>query len=34
MMSDRELKDIGLTRPQIIGAVRGQAGYRSFSRYY
>ena len=34
MMSDRELKDIGLTRPQIIGAVRGQAGHRSFSRYY
>jgi uncharacterized protein YjiS (DUF1127 family) len=34
MMNDRELKDIGLTRPQIIGAVRGDLGHRSFYRYY
>jgi len=34
MMSDRELKDIGLTRQQIIGAVRGDLGHRSLYRYY
>ena len=33
MMSDRELKDIGLTRSQIMGAVRGEAENRLFSRY-
>ena len=34
-MSDRELKDIGLTRSEIIGAVRGEAACdRGFGRYY
>jgi uncharacterized protein YjiS (DUF1127 family) len=34
-MSDRELKDIGLTRSEITGAVRGEAApERAFSRYY
>jgi uncharacterized protein YjiS (DUF1127 family) len=34
-MSDRELKDIGLTRSEITGAVRGEATRdRAFSRYY
>jgi uncharacterized protein YjiS (DUF1127 family) len=33
-MSDRELKDIGLSRSQIPGAVRGEPGARPFSRYY
>jgi uncharacterized protein YjiS (DUF1127 family) len=34
-MSERELKDIGLTRSEIIGAVRGEAApERAFSRYY
>jgi uncharacterized protein YjiS (DUF1127 family) len=34
-MSDRELKDIGLTRSEIIGAVRGETGCdRGFGRYY
>jgi uncharacterized protein YjiS (DUF1127 family) len=34
-MSDHELKDIGLTRSEITGAVRGEtARDRSFSRYY
>lgn len=34
-MSDRELKDIGLTRSEITGAVRGEAARdRAFSRYY
>ena len=34
-MSDRELKDIGLTRSEIIGAVRGEAARdRGFGRYY
>jgi uncharacterized protein YjiS (DUF1127 family) len=34
-MSDRELKDIGLTRSEIIGAVRGEAASdRGFGRYY
>jgi uncharacterized protein YjiS (DUF1127 family) len=31
-MSDRELKDIGLTRFQIEGAVTGWAGHRPFGR--
>ena len=34
LMSDRELKDIGLARSQIMGAVRGEPGDRPFSRYY
>lgn len=33
-MSDRALKDIGLTRSQIMGAVRGEPGDRPFSRYH
>ena len=34
-MSDRELKDIGLTRSQIMGAVTGEvARDRIFSSYY
>jgi uncharacterized protein YjiS (DUF1127 family) len=34
-MSDRELKDIGLTRSDITGAVRSDAARdRAFSRYY
>jgi uncharacterized protein YjiS (DUF1127 family) len=35
-MSERELKDIGLTRSEIMGAVRGEAAAhdRAFSRYY
>ena len=34
-MSDRELKDIGLTRSEITGAVRGEAARdRAFNRYY
>ena len=34
-MSDRKLKDIGLTRSQIMGAVTGEvARDRIFSRYY
>jgi hypothetical protein len=34
-LSDRELKDIGLTRTEIRGAVRGDhAAERSFVRYY
>ena len=33
-MSDRELKDIGLTRSQIPRAVRGELGDRLSGRYY
>jgi uncharacterized protein YjiS (DUF1127 family) len=33
-MSDRELRDIGLTRSQIDGAVRGQLDQRPFTRHY
>ena len=34
-MSDLELKDIGLTRCDIAGAVRGETKrHRAFSRYY
>jgi uncharacterized protein YjiS (DUF1127 family) len=33
-MSDRELRDIGLTRSQIEGAVRGQLDRRLVSRHY
>ena len=34
-MGDRELKDIGLTRSQIMGAVTGEVPRdRIFSRYY
>jgi uncharacterized protein YjiS (DUF1127 family) len=34
-MSDRDLKDIGLTRSEITGAVRGEAARdRACSRYY
>jgi uncharacterized protein YjiS (DUF1127 family) len=34
-MSDRELKDIGLSRSQIIGAVAGDVTRdRAISRYY
>lgn len=33
-MSDRALKDIGLTRGQIPGAVRGEVRDQPFSRYY
>jgi uncharacterized protein YjiS (DUF1127 family) len=34
-MSERELKDIGLTRSEIMGSVRGEAARdRAFSRYY
>jgi uncharacterized protein YjiS (DUF1127 family) len=34
-LNDRELKDIGLTRSQIMGAVTGQvARDRTFGRYY
>lgn len=33
-MSDRQLKDIGLARSEITGAVRGEpARYRAFSPY-
>lgn len=31
-MSDRELKDIGLTRSEIVHAVRSEAWSRQFSR--
>ena len=34
LMSDRELKDIGLTRSQIGYAVRGEPGEGAFSGYY
>jgi hypothetical protein len=34
-MSDRELKDIGLTRSEIARAVRGEATHDSaFGRYW
>jgi uncharacterized protein YjiS (DUF1127 family) len=33
-MSDRELRDIGLARSQIEGAVRGQLDQRPFARHY
>jgi len=34
-MSDRDLKDVGLTRAQVMGAVAGElARDRIFSRYY
>jgi len=34
-MSDRELKDIGLTRSEITGAVKSEVTRnRTFSRYY
>jgi uncharacterized protein YjiS (DUF1127 family) len=34
-MSDRELKDIRITRSEITGAVKGEAARdRGFSRYY
>jgi uncharacterized protein YjiS (DUF1127 family) len=33
-MSDRELKDIGLTRSQIERAVRGELDHRPFTRHY
>jgi uncharacterized protein YjiS (DUF1127 family) len=34
-LSDRELKDIGLTRSQIMGAATSEvARDRAFSRYY
>ena len=34
-MSDLELKDIGVTRCDIAGAVRGETAFhRAFSRYY
>jgi uncharacterized protein YjiS (DUF1127 family) len=34
-MSDRELKDIGLTRSQIMGPVTGEVVRdRIFNRYY
>jgi uncharacterized protein YjiS (DUF1127 family) len=34
-MSNRQLKDIGLTCSEITGAVRGEpARYRAFGRYY
>ena len=34
-LSDRELKDIGLTRSQIMGVVTGEvARDRTFSRYF
>ena len=33
-MSDRELRDIGLNRSQIEGAVRGQLDQRPFIRHY
>ena len=33
-MSDRELRDIGLNRSQIEGAVRGQLEQRPFIRHY
>jgi uncharacterized protein YjiS (DUF1127 family) len=32
-MSDRELKDIGLTRSRIAWAVRGEPGPDAFGRY-
>jgi uncharacterized protein YjiS (DUF1127 family) len=32
-MSDRDLKDIGLTRSEIGRAVRGAAGNHPFSQY-
>jgi uncharacterized protein YjiS (DUF1127 family) len=34
LMSDRELKDIGLARSQISPAVRGAARDRSLSQHY
>ena len=33
-MSDRELRDIGLSRSEIEGAVRGQLDQRPFIRHY
>jgi uncharacterized protein YjiS (DUF1127 family) len=33
-MSDRELRDIGIARSQIEGAVRGELDQRSFTRHY
>jgi uncharacterized protein YjiS (DUF1127 family) len=34
-LSDRQLKDIGLDRSEITGAVKGRVGReRLFSRYY
>ena len=34
-LSDRQLKDIGLDRSEIMGAVKGRVGReRMFSRYY
>jgi uncharacterized protein YjiS (DUF1127 family) len=33
-MSDRELRDIGLARSQIEGAVRGQLEQRPFTHHY
>jgi uncharacterized protein YjiS (DUF1127 family) len=34
-MSDHELRDIGLTRSQVVGAVTGESARdRIFSRYY
>jgi uncharacterized protein YjiS (DUF1127 family) len=33
-MSDRELRDIGIARFQIEGAVRGELDQRSFTRHY
>jgi uncharacterized protein YjiS (DUF1127 family) len=32
-MSDRELRDIGIARSQIEGAVRGELGQRPFVRH-
>ena len=33
-LSDRELQDIGLTRPQISRVVRAELDHRSFARWY
>ena len=33
-MSDRELRDIGVTRSRIEGAVRGELDQRPFGRHY
>ena len=33
-MSDRDLKDIGLTRSEIARAVRGGVGNHPFSQHY